>query len=375
MEVGGGIVGTFVGGTGRDPGVVFSSVDGKMVMKNLNDRLANYLDKVRCLETKNAELETKIEDFFAQHGPIGDPKDYSHYYRQIEELKKQIICASVANNKILLKIDNNQLNAEDMKQKLETEYGLRQNVEADINGLHPILDQLTHSKLNLEAELESLQEAICNLKKTYEEELKSLKKQTSNVVVEVSSCSGPDLKKILEDMRRKYEAMIDSNRKEVAEWYEGKLEEVNQEVCTSSKEVEDGKQKVIDLRRQLQVYEIDLQAQCTLRDTLQVSLAETEGRYNDHLAEIQGQILSVEQQLAQLHLEMEDQSQEYSELLDVKNRLEHEIKTYRCLLEGGQQDPIGRGGAGVTHPSSAGSRGGKNSPSTKHRPSQATQRR
>uniref|UniRef100_A0ACB8ETU2 Uncharacterized protein n=1 Tax=Sphaerodactylus townsendi TaxID=933632 RepID=A0ACB8ETU2_9SAUR len=341
IEVGGGIVGHFVAGMGGDPShsdIVFSSVDGKTIMQNLNDRLANYLDKVRCLEAENADIEARIEAFVDQHGPIGDPKDYSHYYQHIEELKNQIICASVENNKILLKIDNSQMNVEDMKQKLGTEYGLRQNVEADINGLHPILNQMTHSKLDLEAELKLLQEEIWNLKKTHDEELKSLKKQTSDINVQLSSCSGPDLKKILEDMRRKYEAMIDLNRKQVAEWYKGKLEEVNQEVCTSSKEVEDGRQKIINLRRQLQGFEIDLQAKCTMRDTLQASLAETEGRYNDHLAKIQGQIMSTEQQLAELRLEMEDQDQEYKELLSVKNRLEYEIQTYRCLLEAGQQD-------------------------------------
>ncbi|XP_060112106.1 keratin, type I cytoskeletal 19-like [Heteronotia binoei] len=378
IEVGGGLVGSFVGGMGGDPGacgVVFSSVDGKMIMQNLNDRLANYIDQVRCLEAENAALETKIEDFFAQHGHIGETKEYSHYYQQIEELKNQLICAAVENNKILLKIDNHQMNVEDMKQKLETEYGLRQNVEADINGLHPVLDQLTRSTTELEDEFASLQEEICNLKKTHEEELKSLKKQTSEVNVKVSSCPGPDLKKVLEDMRCKYEAMIDLNRKEVAEWYENKLEEVNQEVCTNSKEVESGNQKVIDLRSQLQSLEIGLQTQCNLRDTLQVSLDETECRYGAHLAEIQDQILFIEHQLAELRLEMEDQTQEYKELLNVKNRLEREIETYRHLIEEGQQDHIRGGGAGVTHPSSAGSTGGTNSKSTKRQSSQATNRR
>ncbi|XP_015277983.1 PREDICTED: keratin, type I cytoskeletal 13-like [Gekko japonicus] len=345
-----------------------------MIMQNLNDRLASYIDKVRCLEAENAALEIKIEDFFAQHGPIGEAKDYSCYYQEIEELKRQIICASVENNKILLKIDNNQMNVEDMKQKFETEYGLRQNVEADINGLQPILDQLTRSKSELEDEFVSLQEEICNLKKSHEEKLKSFKKRTSEVNVKLSSCPGQDLKKILEDMRCKYEAMIDSNRKEVAEWYENKLEEVNQEVCTSGKEVENGNQKVIDLRSQLQGLEIDLQAQCTLRDTLQASLGETECHYNAHLAEIQGQILCMEQQLAELRLEMEDQTQEYNKLLNVKNRLEQEIETYRHLIEGGQQDHVGGGGAGFTHPSSAGSTGGTSSQSTKRQSSQVTRR-
>ena len=46
----------------------------------------------------------------------------------------------------------------------------------------------------------------------------------------------------------------------------------------------------------------------------------------------------MEQRLAEIRAEMECQNQEYKSLLDVKCRLEQEIHTYRCLLEGGQQD-------------------------------------
>ncbi|XP_028559516.2 keratin, type I cytoskeletal 19-like [Podarcis muralis] len=353
---------TVVGGMVSEPfcGGMFSNLDGKMTMQNLNDRLASYLDKVRCLEEENAELECRIREFYAKQGPLCEPKDYSHYHQQIEDYKNQLICTSVENNKLLLCIDNSKLTADDFRTKYETECCLRQNVEADINGLHQILDQLTACRSDLEVQCENLQDELCCLKKNHEEEVTCLKNQsTGDVNVEVNACPGPDLRKILEEMRCKYEAMIDGNRKEVEAWYGSKIEEVNRDVSTSSQEIEESNNKVTELRRQLQALEIDYDAQCSLRDTLEASLAETEHRYNNHLGELQERISCLEQQLAELRSEMECQNHEYTELLDVKSRLEQEIATYRCLLEGGQHDIVGGGGGAARASSTSGGRSGE----------------
>ncbi|ELK01519.1 Keratin, type I cuticular Ha7 [Pteropus alecto] len=61
----------------------------KVTMQFLNDRLANYLEKVRQLERDNAELETKIREWSKCHESTVCP-DYQSYFRSIEELQQKV---------------------------------------------------------------------------------------------------------------------------------------------------------------------------------------------------------------------------------------------------------------------------------------------
>lgn len=61
----------------------------KMAMQNLNDRLASYLEKVRSLEQANVTLEVQIKKWYETNAP-SISRDYSAYYKQIQELQNQV---------------------------------------------------------------------------------------------------------------------------------------------------------------------------------------------------------------------------------------------------------------------------------------------
>ncbi|NWR36106.1 K1C19 protein, partial [Tachuris rubrigastra] len=335
--LGGGYGGSFSssfsygGGLGGD-GLL--SGNEKATMQGLNDRLASYLEKVRALEEANADLETKIRNWYQKQGP-SPTRDYSTYFKTIEDLQDKILDATIDNARIVLQIDNARLAADDFKTKFETEQGLRQSVEADINGLRRVLDELTLSRADLELQIEGLKEELAYLKKNHEEEMSALRGQVAGQVsVELDSAPGIDLSKILADMRDQYEQMAEKNRKDAEAWFHSKTEELNREVAINTEQLQSSKSEVTDLRRSLQGLEIELQSQLSMKAALESTLADTEARYGAQLAQIQGLVGSIEAQLAELRAEMERQNTEYKILMDIKTRLEQEIATYRQLLEG-----------------------------------------
>ncbi|XP_059813758.1 LOW QUALITY PROTEIN: keratin, type I cytoskeletal 15-like, partial [Hypanus sabinus] len=240
------------------------AINEKLTMQNLNDRLATYLAKVRALEKSNSQLELQIREFYQKQAP-STTKDLGAYWKTIHDLRAQINAVSLANAKVLLQIDNAKLAADDFRTKYESELAIRRGVEMDISGLRKVLDELTVSRSDLESQVQSIKEELIYVKKSHEEELKSLRSQLrGTVTVDVDSGPGTDLTKILEEMREQYELMAAKNQKEAEAWFREQSSVVQQSVATNTQIVGTEKVQLNEHRRVLQTVEIDRQSLLSL---------------------------------------------------------------------------------------------------------------
>nr|XP_004545212.3 keratin, type I cytoskeletal 18 [Maylandia zebra] len=307
----------------------------KGAMQNLNDRLANYLETVRTLEKANKELELKIMEALEKGGP--DIRDYSKYEPIIDDLRRQIFDKIMDNARLVLQIDNARLAADDFKVKSENEMAIRLSVEADIGGLKKVLDETNMSRLNIENEIEAVKEELLFLKKNHENEVMELRSQISQsgVQVDVDAPKGQDLSQIMEDMRANYEKIALKNAEDLKRWHENQIADVQVQVSQNTEALQGAQMEKSDLSRQIQTLEIELASQQSLKASLEDTLRNTELRNNIEMEKYNTLIIRLEEELASLRANIQQQTQEYEALLNMKMKLEGEISTYKTLLDGG----------------------------------------
>ncbi|XP_075055252.1 keratin, type I cytoskeletal 18 [Mixophyes fleayi] len=336
--VGSGFGGGFGGSSITSGGSFLSgSQNDKETMQGLNDRLASYLERVRSLEAGNQKLELQIRQHMEKKGPS---KDWSPYFKTLEELQRQVFDSTIENSQLVLQIDNARLAADDFRVKFESELAIRQSVEADINGLRKVIDDTNISRLNLENEIESLKEELAYLKKSHQDDVTELQAQIagSAVTVEIDAPKTQDLGKVMAEIRSQYDGLAQKNREDAEKAYQSKVEEYTVQVTQDTVALDSAKTTVVELRRNLQSLEIELDSLRNQKHNLEGSFQDTENRYAMELEMLGVNAQTLEGELTQVRNDCQRQQQEYQALLNTKQRLEAEIHTYRRLLDGDDLD-------------------------------------
>uniref|UniRef100_A0A8C7VNS5 Keratin 99 n=1 Tax=Oncorhynchus mykiss TaxID=8022 RepID=A0A8C7VNS5_ONCMY len=299
----------------------------KHTMQNLNDRLATYLEKVRSLETANSKLELQIKEFYEMRSPT-HKKDLSGFHATITDIRNKSQARSVENSQMILRVDNARHAADVFKIKLETEANMRMKMEGDVARQRGVLDSFTLTRAELEIQIEGLKEELVYLRKNNGEEMQLMRPHRGAVNVEMDCASSVDMSKVLEEMRTQYEGMITKNQRDAAKWFESKVEVLQNQITTSTTEVKTSQSQVTDLKRTFQSLEIELHGLLTQKGYVDIN-----GRHGSQLSHLQVCINSMEEELQQLNVSIQQQASEYQILLDIKMRLEMEIAEYRRVIE------------------------------------------
>uniref|UniRef100_A0A8C5QUQ6 IF rod domain-containing protein n=1 Tax=Leptobrachium leishanense TaxID=445787 RepID=A0A8C5QUQ6_9ANUR len=319
---------------------VRSSVDSLLqnnhqeLMQGLNERLAGYLQRVRGLEEENKKLQEEIDDIKSKKAP--GCRDWESYQAPLQDLRKQMEDLNMDNAKLLLQIDNARLAADDFKVKLEAEQAIGDGVHKDTQGLRKLIDDTNFLRMKLETEVETLREELAHLHKSHQEDVAALQSliANNNVKVEVDGPKKSDLNESIAQIRSQYEKMAEQNRAEVENAYKKKFDSMSQEANVNTKALDQAKNEVSDLRRQLQALDIEHQTLQKTVDSLDRVLKDTEDHYGSHLMELNRVLTALQDELAACRADIERQVREYEALLNLKSKLEKEIHDYRTLLEG-----------------------------------------
>ncbi|XP_052464830.1 lamin-B1 [Carassius gibelio] len=359
-----------------------SRLQEKRELQQLNDRLAAYIDTVRSLESENsllqlqisereevrsreitglkalyetelADARTALDDTARERArlqlELGKIKSEHEQLQHTFSRKDSELASTQAQLKeaeALLNSKEAALNTAVSERKaLEntlTDLQLHvQELEGGLSSARKQLSDETLLRVDLENRCQSLTEELDFRKNMFEEEIKDTRRRHESRLVEVDSGRQMEyefrLAAALADMRQQHDEQVSLYKDEMEQTYMAKLENVrlSSEMNSSSasmarEELHESMLRVEGLTAQLAGLQKEARVwQDQIRE-LEAALSREKDLSRRLLAE-------KEREIAEIRAKMQQQLDEYEQLLDVKLALDMEINAYRKLLEGEEE--------------------------------------